>query len=210
MMSEYEIQTYTIKGSQLTPFKPRGNVMINKLQPILKSVYQSKMRFLLIVANSCIITACSPTPPNVDYTYIKSDSSLTKASDINAQAQLVEAASSVSQSLQQLSSIQQATHPDVNISDYKKFTGVKLDHIASLNWSGPVEPPLQTIANTIHYKFNIIGSKPAIPVLVNIQQSNQQIATILRNINYQLAINHSGSIIAYPSSHILELRYASI
>lgn len=160
-----------------------------------------------LAALAATIVGCAPTPPNVNYTYIKADSTLAKASDINAQSQLVDAASSVSHSLQELSSIQQATHPDVSIASYKTFNQIGLNHIASLNWTGPVVPALKTIAKTVGYKLNIIGDKPAMPALVNVAQNNQQIATILRNINYQLTINNSGSIILYPASKVLELRY---
>lgn len=154
-----------------------------------------------------LLSACSPAP-NVSYTYIKTDSNMTQAEDPQTQAQLVAAAASVSESLQQLSSIQQATHPGVKLNSYRQYDSIGKQHTASLNWNGPVVPALKTIAKTINYKLNVLGRDPAVPALVTISVTNEPISTILRNINYQLTLNNTASIKVYPKRRIIELRYS--
>jgi hypothetical protein len=152
------------------------------------------------------LAACSHPRP-VNYSYIKADSNVNQENDPQVQSQLVEAAASVSQSLQQLSAIKEAKNPDVKLPTYKQYDEIGANHTASLKWNGPVVPALKTIAKTINYKLVVLGKEPASPALVVLAEENQPIPTILRNINYQLTINNTASIRVYASKKILELRY---
>ena len=119
--------------------------------------------------------------------------------------QLAEAAASVDSSLQQLSEIQVATHPDVNIGTPENAKTLGMTQITSINWTGPIEPLLQHIATMSHYTLHIVGNPPAIPVLINLNKKNEVLATILRNITYQAA--KQATITTYPKKHVIELRY---
>lgn len=160
----------------------------------------------MLLAVTLGLSACAHEN-QVRYTYVGASSANTVHSDRAAQLQLAQAANSVSQSLQTLSKVQQAANPNLSLGSYDQFNGIHFARRATLNWSGPVEQPLQSIASAIHYKVYVLGTAPAVPALVDVHQHNQPIASIIRNMNYQLTVNHSGSIMVYPKRKILELRY---
>jgi len=168
-----------------------------------------KLRTLIIfpaVIGTLILTGCSNESAkqvNLNLRYITADSAPVQANDINAQAQIAEASTSIGHSLQTLSAIQIAKNPSVKIQDPVNAGG--LSRQASLNWYGPVEPAVRKIANAANYKLVILGSAPSIPVIVTINAKNQPLATILRNLTFQAA--PTVTITVHPSTRVVELRY---
>ncbi len=156
---------------------------------------------------SLTLGGCSDSPRYVDLNlnYITASSAPVKTDDRRSQAMLAETASSVNQSLQQLSAIQMATHPDVRMQDPADPVALNMAQQTSLDWTGPVEPLLKKIADISGYQVRVLGPKPAIPVIVIINAQNQQLATILRDTTYQIA--QKARIQVYPKTHIIELRY---
>lgn len=120
----------------------------------------------------------------------------------NARAKLTEAAVSASASLNQIAAIEKATHPEV-----KKLAVYSIPGIASVDWTGPIEPLALRLAQAAGYKFRVIGNRPAIPVIVEIYTVNMPIADILRDCNYQAG--KKADIFVYPSRRTVELRYRS-
>lgn len=141
---------------------------------------------------------------DLNLNYVTANSVPTNSVDKNAQAELADAASSVNQSLQQLSAIQMAKNPNIKIPtiDAAK-TGMTQQ--TSIDWNGPVEPILQKIADSTGYKLKTLGVKPAIDTLVTINAENETMADVLRNITYQ--VEKKASITVYPSTKVIELRY---
>ncbi|MDQ8039405.1 MAG: type IVB secretion system lipoprotein DotD [Rickettsiella sp.] len=123
----------------------------------------------------------------------------------DATVKLAEAARSVSLSLNELKTIEKASNPPVKPLPYPTSSGlVKI--IASVDWSGPIEPLLEHIAKLAKYNFEVIGHRPAIPVLVTIMSQNTPLAYIIRNANLQAGTK--ADINVYPGIHTIELRYA--
>ncbi len=162
--------------------------------------------FLLPLA---ILAGCSSKeqPKFVDLSlkYITTDSAPEPSVDKKAQAQLAETAQSVNQSLQQLSAIQMATHPEVKIQAPLNAAAVGMDQQTSIDWTGPVEPLLNKLAKASRYQVRVLGTEPAIPVIVSINAVEQPLATILRDTTYQVAIK--ARITVYPKTKTIELRY---
>lgn len=169
-----------------------------------------KQHLLLIpvLSTALILAGCASDSKrfvNLNLKYITTNSAPVDATDQQAQAQLSEAATSAGQSLQQLSAIQMATHPGVRM---QKPISPKagLAKMAELNWNGPVQPIVSKIASAAHYRFRVLGNKPAVPIMINISTSNQRsLAEILRNVTYQAA--GKARINVYPKSRLIELRY---
>lgn len=128
-----------------------------------------------------------------------------KDTSLDAQRKLTEAATSVSQSLAKLAEIQHAVHPKATLPAGPNPGQIGLGELASVDWTGPIEPLLQKIAATSHYKFRVLGRPPAIPILVSVTAKHLPIADIIRDIKYQ-AENHA-DVVLYGEQHILELRY---
>lgn len=150
------------------------------------------------------LASCASTK-HVQYSYFSTDQAPVNSVDKNAQAELANTAQAVNQSLQQLSAIKMATHPNVPMPAPIDAKAVGMDQIVSINWNGPIQPVLKKIADTAGYKLNVLGSAPQIPLIINLNAQNETLATILRNITYQAS--NTGAITIYPASKVLELRY---
>jgi defect in organelle trafficking protein DotD len=124
----------------------------------------------------------------------------------DAAIQLAEAANSVSDSMLELARIEKVVTPP------KKDNTLTIPHAydmqahASVDWSGPVEELAMRVAKASHYRLRVLGNKPAIPVLVSVSVTDESLAEILRNIDYQAG--KKASIHVYPRSKVVELRYA--
>ena len=124
----------------------------------------------------------------------------------DASVQLAEAARSVSLSLNELKALEKASSPPISKRlPYPGSSG--LDNVvASVGWSGPVEPLLKRIAQLAHYRLERIGHHPAIPILVTVSSQNTSLGYILRDINLQAG--KKANILVYPGIKTIELRYA--
>lgn len=164
-----------------------------------------------VILSIYLLTGCAE--PNADITsiklnYIPTDKTPVPSANQNAQSDLAQSADSVSDSLQQLSAIQKAVNPEVKIAPPVNPKLIGMDQESSVDWNGPIEPLLKQIAKASHYKLSVIGSEPAVPVIVAINEKNKPLATILRNATFQAA--QQADITVYPSSKTIELRYYHI
>jgi defect-in-organelle-trafficking protein DotD len=121
-------------------------------------------------------------------------------------ASLAEASYSVSRSLVSLSETAQAARPLPNLQPQPNPASYGMAGLTSIEWSGPVEPLVRQIAKVTHYRVRVLGKRPAIPVLVSINDKNMMIADILRDVGYQCG--RRAAVVVYPESRTIELRYA--
>lgn len=154
--------------------------------------------FFLIICSSLLLTACHKAPPTIPEEQETHDAYVT----------LAEAADSVSHSLTQLGATEQAAYPPINVTEPPNPSSYGMEIPSSIDWSGPVEPLVQQIANATNYQLKILGSRPSIPIIVSISAKNTPMGDILRDVGYQCG-KHA-QIILYPSRRIIELRYANI
>lgn len=133
-----------------------------------------------------------------------------KAPDINpmdnTEASLSEASYSVSRSISSLSETAQAAHPLPQLDAPPNPASYGMAGLTTVDWSGPVEPLLKQIANATDYRLRVLGTSPGIPVLVSVYDKNTMIADILRDVGYQCG--RRASVVVYPESRVIELRYA--
>ncbi|MFT3742023.1 MAG: type IVB secretion system lipoprotein DotD [Gammaproteobacteria bacterium] len=123
----------------------------------------------------------------------------------NARISLSESAASVSNSLNRLSAIEKAIHPEAKIPPAPNPYAIGLGIPASVDWTGPIEPLVAKLAAAGNYKYRVIGNRPSIPVIVQIYDNNMPIADILRDIDYQA--DKKADVQIYPSRRTIELRY---
>jgi defect-in-organelle-trafficking protein DotD len=124
----------------------------------------------------------------------------------DASVKLAEAARSVSQSLNELKALEKASSPPISKPlPYPSSSGLE-KIIASVDWSGPIEPLLKRIAKLAHYRLELIGYHPAIPILVTVSSQNTPLGYIIRDINLQAG--EKANILVYPGIKTIELRYA--
>lgn len=136
------------------------------------------------------------------------DHDATKPSSTTAgTTQIAQAAVATSQSLTLMAETEQAalTPKTPIVAPDPRSYG--MGQIVSIDWSGPIEPLLSQIAHMTGYSLNVLGKKPAIPVLVDIYARNQQVGAILRNAAYQA--DKRANVLLYPRRKLIELRYVN-
>lgn len=149
--------------------------------------------FLIILLSFALYTCAMPKPPR-GYDVSKSQSSLAEASY------------AVSRSIVDLAETAEAAHPLPNLAPPPSPASYGMAGLTTLDWSGPVEPLIHQIARAAGYRVRVLGTPPAIPVLVTIYTKNAMLGDILRDVGYQCG--RRATTVIYPDSRVIELRYA--
>lgn len=124
----------------------------------------------------------------------------------NTEASLSEASYSVSRSISSLSETAQAAHPMPKLDPPPNPASYGMAGLTSVDWSGPVEPLIRQLAKAANYRVVVLGTPPAIPVLVTVYDKNMMLADIVRDVGYQCG--RRAEVIVFPGSQTIELRYA--
>ena len=162
--------------------------------------------FLLQLACSSNVTPSHALGPNKYGDNLLSSIDSNKANDRReTDAALSEAAVSVSNSLNKLAEIQQAVHPQAKLPPPPNAEKIGMADLASVDWTGPIEPLVRKIAAASQYRLRVLGHSPAIPIIVSITAKDTQLADLLRDIGFQS--EQQASLVLYPSSRVIELRY---
>jgi defect-in-organelle-trafficking protein DotD len=140
------------------------------------------------------LCACTSTPPAKVYNVSENENSLAEASY------------SVSRSMVSLAETAQAAHPLPKLAPPPSPASYGMGMGTSVDWSGPVEPLLRQIAASAGYRLRTLGTAPAIPVLVTVYANNQMLGDVLRDVGYQCG--RRASVVVFPESRVVELRYA--
>lgn len=152
-----------------------------------------KLKLSLVLSPALFLLACAEPaapPPMVS----------------GSSASLAEASYSVSRSIVNLAETAQAAHPLPKLDPPPNPASYGMGGLTSVDWSGPVEPLVRQMANAAGYRLNVLGRAPAIPVMVSVYQKNAMLADILRDVGYQCA--RRASVVVFPESRVIELRYA--
>jgi len=123
----------------------------------------------------------------------------------SAGTKLTATADSINKSLLELAEIDRATHPQARLPNPVEPSMIGMGQLGSIDWSGPVAPLVKKIAEATNYKFKVLGSPPAIPILISIAAKDTPLADILRDIAFQCGSR--ANIVTYPASKTIELRY---
>lgn len=124
---------------------------------------------------------------------------------VNVESNLLETATSVEKSLAELAATQQSKHPPLlNTAPLVTPEG-GMGGTADIDWTGPIAPLISKVSDLTRYRMKILGSEPAIPVIVSITQKGAVLADILKNAGMQAG--RRASIMVYPETRVIELRY---
>lgn len=158
-------------------------------------------QLLFLIGISLFLAACSlgPKPPVV----VPKE----PPADHTAYVALAEAATSASQSLTKLGQIEQAANPPKSIAQPENPAAYGMDIPTTINWNGPIEPLVQQIANATNYQLKVLGTAPAIPIIITIDAQNKPMGDILRDAGYQCG--KRAQVVVFPDSRTVELRYAN-
>ena len=156
-------------------------------------------RLLSYLITAFFLAGCSSTTQNQNMV------SLNDAETQAANIKLAEAASTMSNTLSQTAAVQRATTPPLSMKPLPDPNTWGMDALASVDWSGPIGPLAEKIADATNYKLHVFGQPPAVPVLVSINQTNVPMGYILRDLDFQAG--SQANIVVYPGIRVIELRY---
>jgi len=151
--------------------------------------YPMKIRLLLIVIASLLLCSCANKTHDDSYT-----------------AALANAATSSSQSLVRLKAIEQAANPPQSVAEPPDPATYGMAMPITIDWNGPIKPLVKKIATTTNYKLRVLGTAPAIPIIISISAKDVAIGDVLRDVGYQCG--NRAQVVVFPSTHTIELRYA--
>lgn len=152
-----------------------------------------KIKNYLILILFLALCACKTHPPAVCHP---------DSSDVS----LAEASYSVSRAISSLSETAQAAHPLPCLDPPPNPASYGMAGLVSIEWSGPIEQLVRQIARVTQYRLNVLGTPPAIPVLITLNDKNRMVADVLRDIGFQAG--RRAAVVVYPESRVIELRYA--
>lgn len=121
------------------------------------------------------------------------------------ESRLIAAANTVSSSITELAAIESANTPPSALPKPRNPAELGMSAHASINWTGPVEPLVRKLASASNYKVNVLGHRPAMPTIVAVRAKDADIASILRDTQFQA--QKAAEIVVYPNVKIIELRY---
>lgn len=81
-----------------------------------------------------------------------------------------------------------------------------MDKRVSINWDGPIEPFLQTMANQTGYRFIEKGVRPVPTIMIRIMADNKRVIDLVRDAGLQAG--EKGLVRVIESGQVLELQYA--
>ena len=125
---------------------------------------------------------------------------------IKTRNSLAEASYSVSRSMVDLAEVAQASHPIQHVESPPDPANYGMGGTTTIDWSGPVEPLIRQIAQAADYRVRVLGTAPAIPVIVTIYEKNIKLGDALRDVGYQCG--RRATVVVFPESRVIELRYA--
>jgi defect-in-organelle-trafficking protein DotD len=154
---------------------------------------------LLLMPFCCfifVLTACSSTKKGLSVNEIQTQ---------NANIQIAQAATTTSNALTQLGSLERAVTPPLALKNLPDPNNYNMDSLASIDWAGPVGPIVRQIAQAGRYQLRVLGRPPAVPVLISINEKNMPLGYILRDIDFQCG--NKANIVVFPQRRVIELRY---
>lgn len=160
-----------------------------------------RMKLLITICAAVMLTGCAQQNQN-------NSTLCNDPGTKQAEMQLANSARTINKSLRELAQVQRATYPKAKMPPPPNARKIGMAHLASIDWSGPIQPLVKNIAKVTHYRLRVLGRAPAIPVLVSVNATNVPIATILRNAAFQCG--NKVDIVVYPRRKIIELRYARV
>lgn len=120
-------------------------------------------------------------------------------------AMLADAADRVASSLEKLAAVEYQRSPGVAVAPVSDAP-VALRRAVTVNWVGPVEPIVETLANRSSYSFVVLGASPPVPIVVSLDVENMPVVDVLRDIGLQMGVR--ADIRVDAQNKTIEIQYA--
>ena len=118
---------------------------------------------------------------------------------------LAQAADKASNALENLAAVEQKRTPNATIRPMQNVPP-QLARAVTINWVGPADQITSMLAYKASYRFQALGTKPATPIVVNIDVTNKPIIEVLRSVGLQLGAR--ANVRVDSTRQAVELQYA--
>ncbi len=172
-------------------------------------MYKAFVLILSFVFPLSLLTGCTILKKQSEDTIVdgKQTSKQNSTTPLNVESQLLATAQSIEESLGILAAAEKAENPPIlntaPLTTPEGGMGGKVD----IEWTGPIGPLIDRVAELTNYRVKTLGQEPAIPILVSISMKKAVIADILQNASLQ--VGKRAYILVFPESRLIEVRYLS-
>jgi len=123
----------------------------------------------------------------------------------NVSAMLADAATQASNALQTLAAVEHSRGPAIAAAPIGDAP-TTLRRAITVNWVGPAEQIIQTLAQRASYNFVSVGVAPAVPIIVSIDAENKPVIEVLRDVGLQLGLRADVRVDA--DNEVVEIHYS--
>ena len=120
---------------------------------------------------------------------------------------LAAAADKASNALETLAAVEQSRAPAVSVQPVHNAPP-ELKRAITVSWIGPVDQLVKKLADRASYSFIVVGDRPPVPVVINIDAENKPVIEVLRSAGLQLGVR--GDVKVDSTRRIVELHYAPV
>lgn len=121
---------------------------------------------------------------------------------------LAQAAEKASNALDTLSGIEQYREPQMPAPEDYSSAPPALTQLISIQWSGPIDQILQTLAARSGMRYKVAGSTSGVPLLVNLDVYQKPLIEVLHDLGLQAGRRADVSVNNLNNS--IEIRYAPV
>lgn len=150
---------------------------------------------------SVALTACETAAP----IHVKDPQLVAQPDKVSMM--LAQAADRASTALETLAAVEQKRTPGATVAAISDAPA-ELRRAMTVNWIGPADQISKMLADRAGYRFNVLGTAPATPLVVNVNATNQPVIEILRSIGLQMG--HRANVHVDSAAKLVELNYSPV
>lgn len=121
---------------------------------------------------------------------------------------LAQAAEKAANALDTISGIEQQREPQLPAPQDYSSAPPALTQLITVRWSGPVEQMLETLATRAGMRYQPIGSRTSVPLLINLDVYQKPLIEVLHDLGLQAG--RRADISVNSSNNTIEIRYAPV
>jgi len=153
--------------------------------------------FPLALLSFALLCACSYHPKTPDRQLVAEPDSV--------DLMLADAADRATRALETLAAME-ATQIPIKPVAMVPNAPIELQRSVTFDWTGPVEPLVEELTRKAGYNYGVLGSRPPVPLNVNIRAVNQPLINVFRDIGMQMGAR--GDLKLDANVRTIEIQYA--
>ncbi|MDD3182870.1 MAG: DotD/TraH family lipoprotein [Alphaproteobacteria bacterium] len=121
---------------------------------------------------------------------------------------LAQAAEKAAKALDTISGIEQEREPQLPAPQDYSSAPPALTQLITVRWSGPIEQMVDTLATRAGMRYQAVGGRPNVPLLINLDVYQKPLIEVLHDLGLQAG--RRADISVNSSNNTIEIRYAPV